>query len=62
MVQFKDYFLQKSVPMSDAATTVQRCLRVGGKHNDLENVGFTARFVRTKRTMNHKHTQTSYFF
>src|SRR3984893_4244648 len=43
MVQFKDVFLGKEVrPYSRAATT-QRCVRAGGKHNDLENVGYTAR-------------------
>jgi hypothetical protein len=43
MVQFKDYFLQLAYPPSKRITTVQRCLRAGGKHNDLENVGRTAR-------------------
>jgi alanyl-tRNA synthetase len=43
MVQFKDVFLGKeSRPYSRAATS-QRCVRAGGKHNDLENVGYTAR-------------------
>ena len=43
MVQFKDVFLgQDRRPYSRAATS-QRCVRAGGKHNDLENVGYTAR-------------------
>jgi alanyl-tRNA synthetase len=43
MVQFKDYFLGQQIPEHRRATTAQRCLRVSGKHNDLENVGYTAR-------------------
>ena len=43
MVPFKDYFLGDKKPPFSCATSSQRCLRVGGKHNDLENVGFTAR-------------------
>ena len=43
MVQFKDIFLGREKPPHPRAVTVQRCLRAGGKHNDLENVGYTAR-------------------
>lgn len=43
MVQFKDYFLGKVKPPYTAAVTSQKCVRAGGKHNDLENVGYTAR-------------------
>jgi len=43
MVQFKDVFLGTEVRDTVRATSVQRCLRAGGKHNDLENVGYTAR-------------------
>ena len=43
MVQFKEYFLGLSTAEWKRATTAQRCLRVSGKHNDLENVGYTAR-------------------
>ena len=43
MVQFKDVFLGKETRPYSRATTTQKCLRAGGKHNDLENVGFTAR-------------------
>lgn len=43
MVQFKDVFLAKETRPYKRATTVQKCVRAGGKHNDLENVGFTAR-------------------
>jgi alanyl-tRNA synthetase len=43
MVQFKDVFLGKEVRPYKRATTAQRCVRAGGKHNDLENVGYTAR-------------------
>src|SRR4030088_3407104 len=43
MVQFKDVFLGKEKRPYSRATTSQRSLRAGGKHNDLENVGYTAR-------------------
>jgi alanyl-tRNA synthetase len=43
MVQFKDVFLGKDVRDFSRAATAQRCVRAGGKHNDLENVGYTAR-------------------
>jgi alanyl-tRNA synthetase len=43
MVQFKDVFLGKEARPYKRATTSQRCVRAGGKHNDLENVGYTAR-------------------
>ncbi len=43
MVQFKDVFLGKEVLKFNRATSSQRCVRAGGKHNDLENVGYTAR-------------------
>ena len=43
MVQFKEYFLGQATADWKRATTAQRCLRVSGKHNDLENVGYTAR-------------------
>ncbi len=43
MNQFKDYFTGREVPPYPRAVTVQKCVRAGGKHNDLENVGFTAR-------------------
>ncbi|MEM9112675.1 MAG: alanine--tRNA ligase [Myxococcota bacterium] len=43
MVQFKDTFTGKEVRPYRRATSSQRCLRAGGKHNDLENVGFTPR-------------------
>ncbi|WP_434422107.1 alanine--tRNA ligase [Nannocystis pusilla] len=43
MVQFKDTFLGRDPRPYKRAVTVQRCLRAGGKHNDLDNVGFTER-------------------
>ena len=43
MVQFKDVFLGQDKRAYTRATTAQRCVRAGGKHNDLENVGYTAR-------------------
>ncbi len=43
MVQFKDVFLGEETRPYKRATTSQRCIRAGGKHNDLENVGYTAR-------------------
>ncbi|NCZ83107.1 MAG: hypothetical protein EBX64_08185, partial [Betaproteobacteria bacterium] len=41
MVQFKEIFLGKEQAAYRRATTSQRSLRAGGKHNDLENVGYT---------------------
>ncbi len=43
MNQFKDFFTGKANPTNRRAVTIQKCVRAGGKHNDLENVGFTAR-------------------
>ncbi len=43
MVQFKDVFLGRETRDYLRAATSQRCVRAGGKHNDLENVGYTAR-------------------
>ncbi len=43
MVQFKDVFLGHEKRTYSRATSSQRCVRAGGKHNDLENVGYTAR-------------------
>ncbi|MCA6222883.1 alanine--tRNA ligase [Photorhabdus antumapuensis] len=43
MNQFKDVFLGQDKRSYSRATTAQRCVRAGGKHNDLENVGYTAR-------------------
>ncbi|MBK1706571.1 alanine--tRNA ligase [Halochromatium glycolicum] len=43
MVQFKDVFLGREQRPYTRAVTSQRCVRAGGKHNDLENVGYTAR-------------------
>lgn len=45
MNQFKDVFLGKSHRDYTRATTSQKCIRVGGKHNDLENVGHTSRHL-----------------
>lgn len=43
MNQFKDVFLGKEKRSYTRATTAQKCVRAGGKHNDLDNVGYTAR-------------------
>ena len=43
MVQFKDVFTGREQRPYKRAATAQRCVRAGGKHNDLENVGYTAR-------------------
>jgi alanyl-tRNA synthetase len=45
MNQFKDVFLGKSVREYKLAASSQKCIRVGGKHNDLENVGHTSRHL-----------------
>ena len=43
MVQFKNIFTGKEKRDYNRAVTSQKCVRAGGKHNDLENVGYTAR-------------------
>ena len=43
MVQFKKWFTGELKPKHENVVTVQKCLRAGGKHNDLENVGYTPR-------------------
>lgn len=43
MVQFKNYFTGEQTPNVPRAVTSQKCVRAGGKHNDLDNVGYTAR-------------------
>ena len=43
MVQFKDIFLGNIKPTDKAIVTCQKCMRAGGKHNDLDNIGFTSR-------------------
>ncbi|HEU0195984.1 MAG TPA: alanine--tRNA ligase-related protein, partial [Nevskiaceae bacterium] len=43
MVQFKDVFTGREKRAYTRATTAQKCVRAGGKHNDLDNVGYTAR-------------------
>src|ERR671915_417724 len=43
MIQFKPYFLGEQTPPFPRAVTAQKCVRAGGKHNDLEEVGKTAR-------------------
>ncbi len=43
MVPFKEYFLGEAKPLSLKMTTSQKCVRAGGKHNDLDQVGLTAR-------------------
>ncbi|MEM9838904.1 MAG: alanine--tRNA ligase, partial [Pseudomonadota bacterium] len=43
MVPFKNIFTGKETPPAPRATTSQKCVRAGGKHNDLDNVGYTAR-------------------
>ena len=43
MVQFKDYFIGHKIPDVKSVTSSQKCVRAGGKHNDLDNVGYTNR-------------------
>jgi len=45
MNQFKDLFLGNETRKYKTATTIQKCIRAGGKHNDLDNVGFTKRHL-----------------
>ena len=45
MNQFKDIFTGRAKPEATRATTVQKCIRAGGKHNDLDNVGYTSRHL-----------------
>jgi alanyl-tRNA synthetase len=45
MNQFKDVFLGKEKRSYSRAVSIQKCMRAGGKHNDLDNVGFTARHL-----------------
>jgi len=45
MNQFKDVFLSKEKRSYSRAVSIQKCIRAGGKHNDLENVGFTRRHL-----------------
>ena len=45
MVPFKDYFTGAARPPAPRATSSQKCVRAGGKHNDLDNVGYTARHL-----------------
>jgi len=45
MNQFKDIFLGKTKAPYNRATSLQKCIRAGGKHNDLDNVGYTARHL-----------------
>ncbi len=45
MNQFKDVFLAKETRSYKRAVTIQKCMRAGGKHNDLDNVGFTKRHL-----------------
>lgn len=49
MNQFKDVFLGLDKRNYSRATTSQRCVRAGGKHNDLENVGYTARHGMSRK-------------
>ena len=45
MVPFKNIFIGAETPPAPRATTSQKCVRAGGKHNDLDNVGYTARHL-----------------
>ena len=49
MVQFKNVFTGQETRPYTRATTAQKCVRAGGKHNDLDNVGYTAAITRSSR-------------
>lgn len=49
MVQFKNCFTGVEKRDYVRATTAQKCVRAGGKHNDLDNVGYTARIIRSSK-------------
>ena len=51
MVQFKNIFTGKEKRKYNRASTSQKCVRAGGKHNDLENVGYTATVSYTHLTL-----------
>ena len=60
MNQFKDYFLDSQLAPFESAVSAQRCVRAGGKHNDLDQVGFTERHL-TSFTMLGNFSFKSYF-
>ena len=55
MNQFKRVFLGEETRAYNRAVTVQKCLRAGGKHNDLENVGYTRRHHTFFETVSYTH-------
>ena len=54
MNQFKDVFLGKEKRSYTRATSIQKCMRAGGKHNDLDNVGFTKRLQRSRNSLDYE--------
>lgn len=60
MNQFKEYFIDTAIAPFESATSAQRCVRAGGKHNDLDQVGFTKRHL-TSFTMLGNFSFRSYF-
>ncbi len=60
MNQFKEYFINTAIAPFESATSAQRCVRAGGKHNDLDQVGFTKRHL-TSFTMLGNFSFRSYF-
>ena len=59
MVQFKNVFTGAEKRAYTRATSSQKCVRAGGKHNDLENVGYTSRQDRKSTRLNSSHTDIS---
>ena len=60
MNQFKEYFINTAIAPFESATPAQRCVEAGGKHNDLDQVGFTKRHL-TSFTMLGNFSFRSYF-
>ena len=59
MVQFKNVFTGQEKRATPRAATAQKCVRAGGKHNDLDRVGYTARQIGRATRLNSSHVKRS---